>query len=326
MIKKAKINIIKILLIIVILIAPFTVFFTVKADSGWDSDYDYGGYSGGYDYGGYDYGGYDYDYDDYDYGGYSGGYSSWWYDSGSHSGSSSGPFEFSPMGFLLFILILAAIVLYVYWSVKSQNKLIKDNYIINPIVDFSIINEFSDIDEDKIKTIFPDATIGYLKNIAYNNFVEIQKAWMDFDYDKLRSLCTDELYNSYLAQLETLELKNSQNIMSHFKLRKIIINDIVKNKKTITLSVVLCVSFLDYVVDKKTNQVTRGLKNQLITNNYKLTYVISSKIDNNKKELKCPNCGAKLTNKASNKCEYCDTVVVTESHEFVLSKKTNINK
>ena len=40
---------------------------------------------------------------------------------------------------------------------------------------------------------------------AFENFIAIQYAWSEFKYKKLRELCTDELYNSYKSQIETLK-------------------------------------------------------------------------------------------------------------------------
>lgn len=53
---------------------------------------------------------------------------------------------------------------------------------------------------------------------AYQIYYDIQMAWMDFDYDVLKTLVTDELFHMYKNQLETLKMKNQQNIMSNFEL------------------------------------------------------------------------------------------------------------
>ena len=41
----------------------------------------------------------------------------------------------------------------------------------------------------------------------------------------------------------------------------------------------------------------------------------------NKKVKQCPNCGAKLEDTASQKCEYCGSIIATVSDKWVLSKK-----
>ena len=41
----------------------------------------------------------------------------------------------------------------------------------------------------------------------------------------------------------------------------------------------------------------------------------------NKKVKKCPNCGAELEDTASQKCEYCGSIIASVSDKWVLSKK-----
>ena len=50
----------------------------------------------------------------------------------------------------------------------------------------------------------------------YDIFLEVQIAWMNFDYEKLKELCSDELYNSYKSDLEVLKSKHCKNIMQDF--------------------------------------------------------------------------------------------------------------
>ena len=71
-------------------------------------------------------------------------------------------------------------------------------------------------------------------------------------------------------------------------------------------------------VDSK--KVTRGRDDILVTNNYKLQFVIG-KSDN---KDTCPNCGAKITNNTSGVCEYCGSHVVIKPKNYVLNKKTII--
>ena len=84
------------------------------------------------------------------------------------------------------------------------------------------------------------------------------------------------------------------------------------------------ISFYDYVINSETGSVTRGNKNRKIVNNYEMTFVKSS--TNNNDVVKCPSCSADVHVNASGKCEYCGSVIVKDSGEFVLSKKVNKNR
>lgn len=172
-----------------------------------------------------------------------------------------------------------------------------------------------------MKKLLPNEDLKSLKDMAYQNFIAIQNAWMNFEYDKLRELCTDELYNSYVSQLETLKLKNGQNIMSNFTvLDTKIIGANVENGN-ITLTVYLYVTFFDYVINTNTKEVTRGTKNAKLSNHYLMTFVKSA---DEEKDIKCPNCGAKVDINTSGECPYCNSTIVKKASKFVLSKKTKV--
>lgn len=279
-------NLLKKLLILLLIITPFAITLNVKADSGWDSDYDSGGSS------------------------WSSSSSDW---DSSSSSSYSGESSLDPISFI----ILLAIFLLVYFLVVKKKVLSKGNLNIPN-------SQYQDISKDRLKAILPNLTLDYLKKMAFDKFVEIQNAWMEFDYDKIRELCTDELYNSYTSQLDILKIKNGKNIMSDYKAIETKITDIVEQNGNVSVTVYMKVSFYDYVIDTNTNAVTRGTKDNKIVNNYIMTFVRSKDAIN--KDISCPNCGAPVTANTSGECEYCGSTIVKDANDFVLSKKTNVNK
>lgn len=282
----------KIFVVLLVLFIPFYISPVVRADSGWDSDYDSGG-------------GWDSDYDsgsswdsDYDYG-----------------GSSGGSGDFGIVEFIIFVIVIIIVV-----AAKSGKHSSGRSYT-GPVT----LPQYSDITQEHLHMVMPNAHIHELKKMAYDNFVEIQNAWMNFEYDKLRELCTDELFNSYHSQLETLQLKNGQNIMSDFTQRDIKIIDVDDVNGDIILTVFLSVDFYDYVINTISKQVTRGQNHRKISNNYILTFVVKSDYES-EDNTKCPHCGAPINHVVSGKCEYCNSTIVKKASKFVLSKKTNVNK
>ena len=284
----------------------------IKADSGWDSSYDSGGWSGGFDSGDWDSSSSWSDYDSYD-SGYS--HSS----SGSHS--SADPED---SVFLIMILILIGYLIYINFVLKirgdAKNEEGHDEKVKS---DFIIENQiYKSIDQEKLSKILPGYDLKKLSKLIFDNFVEIQMAWMNFDYEKLKKYCSDELFNTYKSQLETLKLKNGQNIMKEFVLNNISIYYLDEKDGKITMSVYMNTSFYDYVIDTKTNKVTRGTDKRKLTNNYLLTYVKSKE---DVSPTTCPNCGASLKNTSSQVCEYCRSKIVKLPSDFVLTQKRNLN-
>lgn len=171
---------------------------------------------------------------------------------------------------------------------------------------------------DKIKTSTYDDATKELLLTAYKIFYDVQQAWMNFDYDRLRTLVTDELYNSYYNQLQTLELKGQKNIMRDFTVKNSQILSKKEENDKITILVILDVSFYDYIVDSN-QKVIRGKDTKKVRMFYHLTFVAS--LSNNDK---CPNCGAPLDNPSY--CDYCKSHIQEVSTGMRLAKKQAIKQ
>lgn len=171
-------------------------------------------------------------------------------------------------------------------------------------------------DITKIKKILPDFDKEEFQNIVYNIYVNIQKAWMNFDYKTLRKYTSDELYNLYYSELEVLKLKNQQNIMEEFELHNFEITEMEHSNGKIALEVHMIVDCYDYVINKN-NHVVRGTKKYKNIYEYELTLVKGINSNSNI----CPNCGAPIENHNSITCEYCDTSIINSNHDWVLNKK-----
>ena len=286
--KKLK-KVLKVCLLFLLLIIPFTYLSSVRADSGFDT-----GSSGG--------------------GGSSIGSSSssHWSTGGSSRDRDSGYEEDDSASIVLVLFII--FIVFIVVSVLGKDK----DDSVNKTNKYE--QKYMDISENEIKTYLPDHTLGSLKHMAYQNFLEIQNAWMNFEYDRLRELCTDELFNTYKSQLDVLKMKDQQNIMTDFRLQEIRITEIFATSEIISVGVYLRVSFYDYIINCKTNEEVQGTRDTMITNNYRMKYVVSK---NRKVMDKCPNCGAPVEAVTSKECEYCGSTVVFNSKDFVLSKKTN---
>ena len=272
--------------LICILLCAFAILTTlnVKADSGWDSSYDSGG-------------------------------SSWsssdsWSSSSDYSSSYSGEADAGDIIFIVLAIFIFAIIIIAFGSKGAKTSTSSYHY--------------NDISLEDLQKYLPGKTLEQVKKDVFARFVNIQDAWMNFDYDALREYCTDELYNTYVSQLETLKLKNGQNIMSDYQNLDMKITNITSENNVVSLTVYAEIRFHDYVINTKTNEVTRGSKDRLMTNHYLMTFVIKK---GDAKSIKnCPSCGAPFEHNASGICEYCGSTIIKEADELVLSKKSNINR
>lgn len=264
-----------------------------RADSGWDSSYDSGG---SWDSGGWDSGGWDSDWD-------SGG--------GWSSSSSDGSYSDGD-GFAFMIIFAVVVIIIIYFSINNRGGKGGSGSTSN-------FNKYSDIKDDRLKKIGMDAD--EFKKLAFELYKSIQEEWMNFDYDGLRKHLTDELYNSYVMQLDALKVKGQQNIMKDFENIDVKITNITEEAGIVNVTVYLHTAMYDYVVDNNKKTV-RGKDNHKIDIEYSITFVKAS--DESLK--KCPNCGAPFEGVAGGKCEYCGSTIVIGPKEYVMSKKTCIGQ
>lgn len=258
----------------------------VDADSGFDSSYDSGGSSWG-------------------------GSSDSWDSSSSwdSSDSSSGSGEPASLTSLMIVVVLF-IVVFVIENEISKRKTEKKQII-----------KSKDMDLDLISKIDPNLNLYEFKNEAFNIYKDVQEAWMNLDDGKIRTLTTDELYNMYSMQLDTLRVKNEKNIMKEINLVTASLTNLKIENNIETATVIMTVNCYDYIVDSQ-NKVVRGNDKNKIEITYELTYIKSV----GEKVNKCPNCGAEINDDNSTTCEYCRAIITRNTSKWVLSKKKSLNQ
>lgn len=83
------------------------------------------------------------------------------------------------------------------------------------------------------------------------------------------------------------------------------------------ITIYLNVSQYDYVIDKN-NQVVRGTDKYKNNMEYLITLVRNVKKTNLEK---CPNCGATINIVSGGICPYCDSTIINNNQDFIMSKK-----
>ena len=168
------------------------------------------------------------------------------------------------------------------------------------------------VEDHEIEELLHDKKENILKEF-YNIFLEVQKALTNCDYDKLKELCTDELYNMYKAQADTLELSNKKFYKNTYELITEEIIELEEENDVIVIGVLLKVLYNDFIVKKEKE---KQLEDVLFTNDqaYKLTFVIGK---GNKDT--CPNCGAILEDSKIRECPYCKSHVTPKPYHYALS-------
>ena len=181
-------GIIKKILILFVLIIPFAMLMTVKADSGWDTDYGGGG-------------------------GYSGGYSDWGdvsVDSGSGGGIYSGIFY----SVIAIIIIVTTIVKAIEKSQirKERDRQIKEDSKLQGLTNDEIKAVDENLSIQILAAIAMSAYEKYANNLGNSNklksiFTDELKEKFDFDYNKKRTI-----ENISFEEIRIIEIKKEDHI------------------------------------------------------------------------------------------------------------------
>lgn len=160
---------------------------------------------------------------------------------------------------ILYIFILLIIIIpYIIISKSILKKRLKNKIL-----------KLKDFDQDK----FNQEVFGIYK--------DIQIAWMNFDYKKLKELVSKEIYDKYEKQLEELKSKNQKNIMDNIEFKSNKITDISIDKD-IEIECEMKVTCIDYIIDKE-DKLIKGKKDKFCNYTYKLVFI--KELSNNKYTL-----------------------------------------
>lgn len=171
--------------------------------------------------------------------------------------------------------------------------------------------------EDDILKVYPKFNKKEFLRMANTYYIELQTAWMNFDYNKIKSLTTDELYKTYKSGLDSLKEKNQKNIVSNIKIYWISFSKIEINDNKVSITIAYDLAQRDYIVNNR-NLIIRGTKKRQDI----ISLVTFVKSESKNKLTKCPSCGAPINkNNQSNKCKYCNSTIINNDYDWVISKK-----
>ena len=273
-------------------------------DSSWDSDW---GYDSSWNS--------DWDYD----------YS--WGSNYGYSGSSSS-YGGGIISVIIFVIVVLAIIIgskndkAVSAPNRNYPNVNRNRAPINPngyVRNIQRSEAVADEVRRKDKYFNDEKFLAWVKNL----FVKLQTAWSERNFEEIRVLESEDLFEQHSRQLSGYVNRKQIN-----KLERICVNfaELVTfaqdNEKDI-LVVALNSSMLDYIVDEATGRVLKGSKDNRLTNTYKLTFIrkkgnITEEGTDKLKTTNCPNCGAPTKITSSGKCEFCGSVITIGTHDWVL--------
>ena len=224
-------------------------------------------------------------------------------------------------------IIILVILLIIYLKIKKSGKLKKiQNNIENlksSISDNSVVDNTQTVSE-QIRVIDPnfsaDAFLTWTKEV----FLKIQQAWSERNWKVIRPFESNELFATHNAQLNEYIKNHKINMIEKINISNAVLREFRQDGDKEVIIVELTAIMRDYVIDDRTRKVLESDPNRDWHMRYLMTFNrksgVKTKIGNsNKSTTNCPNCGAPTEITSSGQCEYCDSVITTGEHDWVLS-------
>jgi hypothetical protein len=253
-----------------------------------------------------------------------------WGSSSSSSSSSSGSSDSSSFIFddsptVTLIIIIALVLFYVYSKKKGPNKVPSGNrpaFTPRSSQPPSVSPQASMEIEAKIRENDPDFSAQKFLSWAEEVFITLQEAWTKRDWRIIRPFECEALFNKHSKQLDEYIRNNTINVVERVCVDKSALSDYSTDNRYEYLTVYLKARMHDYIIDATTNEVVKGDKNRVFNSGYYLKFMrslgVKTTFNSGKNTTNCPNCGAPTQITSAGECEYCNSVITTGEHDWVL--------
>ena len=203
---------------------------------------------------------------------------------------------------------------------------------------------YFNLDEKKIKEVTTERlqsmgkeyTKEEFEETMFQQFVKIELAKVNDDYNMLKDIVSDDEYNNILLEVKKDKEQNIKKIITDIKkgYAKLIGFNIINNQEVANIwvqysSVEYVQGYKEEIDEAKGKQIVpvivSGNNKIPVYHEYILTFV---KERSTLETAVCPSCGAKINIMLNSKCQFCDNMIVPKEKHWVYVKKeiANINK
>ena len=218
-------------------------------------------------------------------------------------------------------IIIIAVVLFVIFSrmkrtISSAKHSVPPNY--RPPQ--SPVNELG---LHQLKAIDPGfSKEDFLENVS-NTYMKMQDAWESKNWEPMRALMTESIFNQYQRQVNEYVKNGMTNHVDRIAVLSSEIASFRQDEVNDILTVTLHTRIVDYVTRDSDGTVVSGDPNREKFMTYEWTLIRTKGMQTSASagvnQTNCPNCGAPLEVNRSGQCEYCGSVIKDDSYDWIIS-------
>ncbi|MGC4114090.1 MAG: TIM44-like domain-containing protein [Myxococcales bacterium] len=171
-----------------------------------------------------------------------------------------------------------------------------------------------------LRTRDPQFDAAQLLGRADMVFQELQAAWSDRDWLRVRPFVSDSLFQMQLYWIENFKRQQQRNVIDQVVIKGREIAAVVSDKHYDAVTLRIFASCLDYVVGED-GKLIRGNKSRPTTFSEYWTFIRGTgKSGKASVEKKCPNCGAPQKISQAGTCEFCQAKITSGEFDWILSR------
>lgn len=166
----------------------------------------------------------------------------------------------------------------------------------------------------------PEFTLDAFKGRAEMIFRELQAAWSERDWLRVRPYVSDNLFQMQLYWIEGFKALKVRNVLDEVKVQRLELASLVSDAHYDAVTVRIFASCLDYVV-REDGSLVRGNKQRPTAFSEYWTFIRGrGRSGRPSVEKRCPNCGAPQKIGQAGTCEFCQAKITSGEFDWILSR------
>jgi len=154
-------------------------------------------------------------------------------------------------------------------------------------------------------------------------FIKVNEAWTKKDWSVIRPFEHESLFALHSAQLESYIQNKTTNMITNIAIDSAYLYTYDRDNTDESVKVLLYTTLHSYVIDDRSGDVIDGNPDDMHEVPYLMTFMrhknVKTSSKSNKSTSQCPVCGAPTEITSSGKCSYCQNIITTGQHDWVLT-------